>query len=63
MIGWSGRSEQSAAARISLARLPPAVALGRRDLKLKDGAEGHEAERARVYRESRCIRVSTISYG
>ena len=63
MIGWSGRSEQRAAARISPALLPPVAALGQRDLKLEDGAEGHEAERARVYRESEYIRVLTCFYG
>ena len=40
MIGWSGRSKQSAVARILPVRLPSAAALGRRDFKLKDGAEG-----------------------
>ena len=31
-------------ARISSTRLPPVATLGRRDLKLKDWAVGHEAE-------------------
>ena len=63
MIGWSGRSEPSAVAKILPARLPPTAALGRRDLKLKNGVEGLEAERVMVHRESKCTQVSTGFYG